>query len=337
MRRWAAAALGFVVVVVALSGAEQWRYAFGGLFRPPDFAQDIAAARVFASDQNPYEVGIARTHAELLAIPEDEGYPHFPHPPLLFLARPPDSGLLAPACRARLVRCLARSVVPARCGHRRDMLSATWTGRRDPAGTVAPSSDARHEHRDGARDLPAARRLAAGALQPRQGSVVHSGRVPPGAVLAFLRPATSPTGRRHHWHRVRAQALSGAARALSPDARSTCGAFDGSRRRRGAGRSAALAGFRNAGGVSRPVEGEPCLLGDLPRRDVLAPRSARAHDGGRPVGASDRRGAGGSRCPGRGRVDRPRVAGGSRHMACTNRATAAKAHGSRHGSRCSWY
>jgi hypothetical protein len=83
MRRWVATAAGLVVVAILLSGDTPWRYTLYGLVSPPDFAQDLAAARVFASNQNPYEVGIAREHAELMK--EGKGYLYFPHPPLLFL------------------------------------------------------------------------------------------------------------------------------------------------------------------------------------------------------------------------------------------------------------
>ena len=74
------------------SGDTPWRYTLFGLVSPPDFAQDLAAARVFASSQNPYEVGIAGAHAELMKVSEDEGYLYFPHPPLLFLVLLPMAG-----------------------------------------------------------------------------------------------------------------------------------------------------------------------------------------------------------------------------------------------------
>jgi len=92
MRRWVIAAVGLVAMVMLVSGDTPWRYTLFGLVSPPDFAQDLAAARVFASNQNPYEVGIARDHAELMKVPEDKGYLHFPHPPLLFLVLLPMAG-----------------------------------------------------------------------------------------------------------------------------------------------------------------------------------------------------------------------------------------------------
>ena len=92
MRRWVAAAAALVLLAIVLSGDTPWRYTLYGVFAAPDFAQDLAAARVFASDQNPYEAGIARAHAELMRVPENEGYPHFPHPPLLFLLLLPMAG-----------------------------------------------------------------------------------------------------------------------------------------------------------------------------------------------------------------------------------------------------
>jgi alpha-1,2-mannosyltransferase len=85
MRRWGAAAAGLVLAAILLSGNTPWRYTLFGMVAPPDFAQDLAAARVFAAGQNPYEAGIARTHAALMKVSEDQGYQHFPHPPLLFL------------------------------------------------------------------------------------------------------------------------------------------------------------------------------------------------------------------------------------------------------------
>jgi glycosyl transferase family 87 len=92
MRRWVIAAVVSVTVVMLASGDTPWRYTLFGLVSPPDFAQDLAAARVFASNQNPYEVGIARAHAELMKVSEDEGYLYFPHPPLLFLVLVPIAG-----------------------------------------------------------------------------------------------------------------------------------------------------------------------------------------------------------------------------------------------------
>ena len=82
-----------VLAISLLSGDTPWRYTLFGLFAPPDFAQDLAAARVFASNQNPYEVGIAREHADLMKLGADKGYQHFPHPPLLFLLVLPMAGL----------------------------------------------------------------------------------------------------------------------------------------------------------------------------------------------------------------------------------------------------
>jgi hypothetical protein len=81
-----------VLVAILLSGDTPWRYTLFGLVSPPDFAQDLAAARVFASNQNPYEVGIAGAHAELMKVSEDKGYQYFPHPPLLFLLLLPMAG-----------------------------------------------------------------------------------------------------------------------------------------------------------------------------------------------------------------------------------------------------
>ena len=113
MRRWVAIAAGLVLVAILLSGDTPWRYTLFGLVSPPDFAQDLAAARVFASNQNPYEVGIARAHAELMKVSEDKGYLHFPHPPLLFLVLAADGGIHTGTGSGNLVWRIAGAVVPA--------------------------------------------------------------------------------------------------------------------------------------------------------------------------------------------------------------------------------
>jgi hypothetical protein len=82
VRRWMMSA-AIVTIVVALSaGAMPWRQAAAGAFRPPDLAQDIAAAQMFASGVDPYEVGVQAVQAHMLGIPVEAGYPYFPHPPL---------------------------------------------------------------------------------------------------------------------------------------------------------------------------------------------------------------------------------------------------------------
>ena len=85
MRRWALAAFALVLAILVVSGAEPWRGVLAGFFAPTDLAQDLAAARVFAAGENPYEVGIAPAHAALMNVSPDQGYPYYPHPPLLFL------------------------------------------------------------------------------------------------------------------------------------------------------------------------------------------------------------------------------------------------------------
>jgi glycosyl transferase family 87 len=83
MGRWTLAAAALVASAAVSSGALPWRQALAGSFLPPDFAQDLAAARVVLAGQNPYTVGIAAEHARLMGGPVDVGYPFFPHPPLV--------------------------------------------------------------------------------------------------------------------------------------------------------------------------------------------------------------------------------------------------------------
>src|SRR5262245_8136707 len=54
MRNWVAATAVLVLLVAASAGIIPWRDAVGGAFRPPDFAQDIAAARILAGKGDPY-------------------------------------------------------------------------------------------------------------------------------------------------------------------------------------------------------------------------------------------------------------------------------------------
>lgn len=77
----AAAALAGAVALS--SGATPWLQALIGAFSPPDFAQDLAAARIVLAGQNPYQIGIAEEHARIMGGPPEVGYPFFPHPPLV--------------------------------------------------------------------------------------------------------------------------------------------------------------------------------------------------------------------------------------------------------------
>jgi Glycosyltransferase family 87 len=58
-----------------------WIDAASGAFIPADIAQDIAAARLFIAGVNPYGPQIRDAHAQLLGLPVDGTFPHFPHPP----------------------------------------------------------------------------------------------------------------------------------------------------------------------------------------------------------------------------------------------------------------
>jgi hypothetical protein len=79
---WMMSAAAVTIVVALSAGAMPWRQAAAGAFRPPDLAQDIAAAQMFASGADPYEVGVQSVQAQMLGIPVEAGYPYFPHPPL---------------------------------------------------------------------------------------------------------------------------------------------------------------------------------------------------------------------------------------------------------------
>ena len=71
------AALG----VALSSGARPWIDAAGGAFVPPDIAQDVAAARLFATGVNPYGPIIREMHSRVVPVPVAATFPHFPHPP----------------------------------------------------------------------------------------------------------------------------------------------------------------------------------------------------------------------------------------------------------------
>lgn len=81
MRSWIGAALIATLATVLMSGAAPWIAAVGGAFVPPDIAQDVAAARLFASRVNPYGPAIREMHARVVPVPVNETFPYFPHPP----------------------------------------------------------------------------------------------------------------------------------------------------------------------------------------------------------------------------------------------------------------
>jgi hypothetical protein len=89
VHRWIEATAVIVLGVALSSGPKPWLQAASGAFKPPDFASDIAAARVLASGSDPYEADVANVQAGILNIPAQHGYPYFPHPPLTVLVSRP--------------------------------------------------------------------------------------------------------------------------------------------------------------------------------------------------------------------------------------------------------
>ena len=83
MRNWVAATATLTLLVAMSAGIIPWRDAFVGALRPPDFAQDIAAARILDSGGDPYAANFAAIHADVLGIPSTDGYPYLPHPPFV--------------------------------------------------------------------------------------------------------------------------------------------------------------------------------------------------------------------------------------------------------------
>lgn len=83
MRNWVAGTAVLVLLAASSAGIIPWRDAIGGAFRPPDFAQDIAAARILAVNGDPYADDFAAVHAQVLGIASTDGYPYLPHPPLV--------------------------------------------------------------------------------------------------------------------------------------------------------------------------------------------------------------------------------------------------------------
>jgi glycosyl transferase family 87 len=86
---WILITLLFTLPVLLSSGGMPWRQALAGAFSPPDFAQDIAAARALAAGEHPYTPSFPARHAQVMGASAQEGYPYFPHPPVaVFLFRP---------------------------------------------------------------------------------------------------------------------------------------------------------------------------------------------------------------------------------------------------------
>lgn len=85
VRVWTVAALAGTAAVVLSSGVTPWVDAVGGAFVPPDIAQDVAAARLFADGVNPYGPVIRDMHSRVVPVPVNETFPYFPHPPFSLL------------------------------------------------------------------------------------------------------------------------------------------------------------------------------------------------------------------------------------------------------------
>lgn len=114
MRGWVGATALFTLLIACSAGTTPWRAAVAGAFRPPDFAQDIAAARAFADGHDPYVGDIAARHAAVLGIDAREGYPYLPHPPFAILLATPLAHLpFTAAARYWFAACLALCFVLA--------------------------------------------------------------------------------------------------------------------------------------------------------------------------------------------------------------------------------
>jgi alpha-1,2-mannosyltransferase len=85
MKHWVAATGALTLLVAISAGIDPWRDALGGAFRPPDFAQDVAAARILDNGGDPYAANFAAVHADVLGIPSTDGYPYLPHPPFVIV------------------------------------------------------------------------------------------------------------------------------------------------------------------------------------------------------------------------------------------------------------
>jgi hypothetical protein len=81
VRNWILVTALSTVAVLLPSGAMPWRQALAGGFSPPDFAADIAAARMMATGTHPYAGSFAAEHARVMEVSAPEGYTYFPHPP----------------------------------------------------------------------------------------------------------------------------------------------------------------------------------------------------------------------------------------------------------------
>jgi len=89
VRGWISATTLLTFLVTCSAGTVPWRAAVAGAFRPPDFAQDIAAARSFAAGEDPYVGNVAARHSAVLGVDASEGYAYLPHPPFAILLATP--------------------------------------------------------------------------------------------------------------------------------------------------------------------------------------------------------------------------------------------------------
>ena len=82
------AVIGMLCVALS-SGIQPWIDAVSGAFVPADIAQDSAAARLFVKRVDPYGPAIRQAHAQLLDMPVEGTFPHFPHPPFSLIVSLP--------------------------------------------------------------------------------------------------------------------------------------------------------------------------------------------------------------------------------------------------------
>jgi len=103
-RSWIRVGLVFALLSAVTSGATPWLHALGGAFRAPDFAADVAGARLMLAGANPYSSAFAATHGDVLGAGAGQGYPYLPHPPFaIALALPFGHGPLEAAASAWFV------------------------------------------------------------------------------------------------------------------------------------------------------------------------------------------------------------------------------------------
>lgn len=89
LKIWLVVALIGMISVALTSGPQPWVDAVSGAFVPADIAQDAAAVRLFVKRVNPYGPVIRQAHAELLDVPVEGTFPHFPHPPFSLMVSLP--------------------------------------------------------------------------------------------------------------------------------------------------------------------------------------------------------------------------------------------------------